>query len=133
MHVLRQSRHIASLVLIWFVCFWCTALATIALPPPAGSTDICTTGGMFTLQDAGEVQGGAGAGKALTCMDCPLCTALPAPTAPAPSHFSRVPPLAYALRPGARAYVAAVTAPPLPSRGPPLAGDLFKQLLSHSL
>jgi hypothetical protein len=52
-------------------------------------------------------------------MDCPLCFTPSAPP-PAPTTGAvQIYPLAYALRPIEAARIAAVTAAPLPARGPP--------------
>ena len=52
-------------------------------------------------------------------MDCPLCASAIAPPAPESIHFEKLSPLARALQPVAAAHIASITAPPLPSRGPP--------------
>jgi hypothetical protein len=49
-----------------------------------------------------------------------LCMAVGIPTDPISSQFIKPSSLAHALQPIAAAHIAAATAPPLPSRGPPV-------------
>ena len=53
-------------------------------------------------------------------MDCALCMPVVFATAPVALQFNKPSPLSHALQPIAAAHIAAATAPPLPSRGPPL-------------
>ena len=52
-------------------------------------------------------------------MDCPLCAAVTGPPPSKSVQFEKFSPLAHSLHPIAAAHIASVTAPPLPSRGPP--------------
>jgi hypothetical protein len=52
-------------------------------------------------------------------MDCPLCASVAAPLLRLNALLIRPSALTHALQPLAAAHIAALTAPPLPSRGPP--------------
>lgn len=115
MQTLRNTRHIARLVLVWFALFIGASVAS-PLVNPANLQMVCAaTGGMKlvnTSDDGAELQISGG-------MDCPMCATV---SPPLPLFFSSVPkpsPLAHALRPVVAAHIASVTSPPLPSRGPP--------------
>lgn len=76
----------------------------------------CSAGGVMKIVDMGDDDGGL---KASANMDCPLCASVTAPPLSLAIHFEKLSPLAYVLHPIAAAHIASVTAPPLPSRGPP--------------
>ncbi|NDE53866.1 MAG: hypothetical protein EB069_04590 [Actinobacteria bacterium] len=102
MHTLRSSKLIAKLVLVWFALFLGSA----------------TAGGGMKMVDTSGDDGGIGA---TASMDCPVCASVTAPPPPPLTvHFEKLSPLAHALHPIAAARIASVTAPPLPSRGPPI-------------
>lgn len=115
MHTLRSSKFIAKLVLVWFALFLGTAIAS-AIIKPGSMQMVCSPGGgmkmVDTSSDDGEFKTSAG-------MDCPLCASVTAPPPPLSVRFEKSSPLAHALQPIAAAHIASVTAPPLPSRGPP--------------
>ncbi len=115
MQTLRNSKFITKLVLVWFALFIGSAVASTVIKPE-NLQMVCATGGMMkmvdTSSDDGEVKGSAS-------MDCPLCASVTAPPSPSTVHFEQTSPLAHALQPVAAAHIASVTAPPLPSRGPP--------------
>jgi hypothetical protein len=77
---------------------------------------VCSTGGGMKVVD---LSGDDGEPKTSASMDCPLCASVTAPPSPLTVHFEKPSPLAHALLPIAAAHIASVTAPPLPSRGPP--------------
>ena len=115
MHTLRNSKFIAKLVLVWFALFLGSAIASTVIKP--GSMQmVCTAGGGMKMVD---MTGDDGELKASTSMDCHLCASVTAPPPPLTVHFEKLSPLAHALHPIAAAHIASVTAPPLPSRGPP--------------
>jgi hypothetical protein len=116
MQALRSSKFIASLVLVWFALFVGSAMASSVINP--GSLQmVCSSDGGMKMVDSGD---GDGETKLAKPMECPLCTSV---TAPLPTPFTGQLPtpssLAHALHPVAAAHLASVTAPPLPSRGPP--------------
>lgn len=114
MQALRSSKLIASLVLVWFALFVGSALAASLLNP--GSVQmVCSSDGGMKMVDTGDADGDIHLSKP---MDCPLCASVSVPL----TQTVRVDlpsPLAHALHPVAAAHLASVTAPPLPSRGPP--------------
>lgn len=115
MHSLRTSKFIARLVLVWFALFWGSAIASTVIKP--GSMQIvCSAGGGMKMVD---MSGDDGEIKASVSMDCPLCASVTVPPPLLAGHFEKRSPLAHALHPIAAAHMASVTAPPLPSRGPP--------------
>ena len=114
MHALKTSKLIASLMLAWFALFLGAAVACTAMK--AGSMQMVCSGGGMKLMDVGdngeEVQPSSK-------MDCPLCSSVAPPPPQLESLFEKPSGLAHALHPIAAAHIAAATAPPLPSRGPP--------------
>jgi hypothetical protein len=115
MQTLRKSTWIAKLVLVWFALFLGSAMAS-ALIQPDGMQIVCAAGGGMKMVSAtgddGELHDSAS-------MDCPLCASVAAPPSNLSLPFEKPSSLAHALRPIAAAHIASVTAPPLPSRGPP--------------
>ncbi len=65
--------------------------------------------------------GNGGEVKASASMDCPLCASVAAPPSRLTALFTKPSALEHALHPIAAAHIAALTAPPLPSRDPPAA------------
>ncbi len=115
MQTLHSSKLIAKLVLVWFALFLGSAIASTVIKP--GSMQmVCTAGGGMKMID---MTGDDGELKASASMDCPLCASVTAPPPPLSVHFEKLSPLAHALQPIAAAHIASVSAPPLPSRGPP--------------
>ena len=115
MHRLRHATTIARFVLAWFVLYVSVATASPLLAPKAMDL-VCTTGGavkMVSSDDADKAESN------VHTMDCALCMAGGIPPAPVSSQFAKPSSLAHALHPIAAAHIAAATAPPLPSRGPP--------------
>ncbi len=116
MQTLRNSKLIASLVLVWFALFLGSAIASSVIKPSSMQL-VCSAGGGLKMVDtSGSDEGGV---KSSTGMDCPLCASVIALPSSVATHFEKYSPLAYALHPIAAAHIASVTAPPLPSRGPP--------------
>ncbi len=117
MHTLRNSKLIASLVLAWFALFLGSAVASSLIKPDSMQV-ICAAGGGMKMVVL-DVDGNEGGLKVSANMDCPLCASAAMPPTPGVCHHVKLSALAHALRPMAAAHIAAITAPPLPSRGPP--------------
>ena len=110
-------RRLARLVLVWYVLFVGVSVLAATLQPKTMEV-VCSSMGIMKLVVQGE-----GHDSALPAsMDCPLCAhatpTLPPPTVAALAHV-----------PDARSHIVqrlpeavqiARTAPPLPSRGPPV-------------
>lgn len=116
MQSLRNARFIARLVLAWFALYIGAAVAA-PLVAPQGFELVCSGVGMVKLivkSDDGT------AGTEPVSMQCPLCAPGGAPPPPALSlRVQPAQPLAYASWPIPAARIAALTAAPLPARGPP--------------
>lgn len=105
------------MVLVWFGLVLGSAVAA-SLTGATSIQLVCTSGGALKALETGDADGGA---RPLSPLDCPLCltvspppllrgiAAVPARGALAGGPWPAVPALA------------AAAAPPLPSRGPPLA------------
>lgn len=113
------GRFLARLLLAWFALVLGAAIASPIVQPQAVET-ICSGAGHFKLlfKSADGDLREESASKAST-LDCPLCAGLGA--APPPARAAALPPdaLAHTLHPLIAAHIASLTAPPLPSRGPP--------------
>ena len=118
MQKLRDSAQIARLVLVWFVLFTGVAIASPLIHPQVMDL-VCTSAGGAKLLVQGDGDGAAGAHH--HGLDCPLCAAVALPPTNFQSVLTQASPLAHVLQPIAAAHIAAATAPPLPSRGPPAA------------
>lgn len=118
LQLLRNAHLIARFVLVWFALSIGVAVAS-PFVKPQGMAVICTgTAGVMKLliqTDDGPQD------VASYAMDCPLCATSSAPPPPlACMTVEPVHPLAYVLRSIASAHIAALTAAPLPARGPPV-------------
>jgi hypothetical protein len=114
MNRLRHAIHITRFVLVWFALSVGVAIASPVVNPK-GIEMVCSSSGMMKMVVQGEDGGEA---SSLT-MDCPLCAAVSAPPPVFNTTLTQPSPLAHATQPIAAAHIAAITAPPLPSRGPP--------------
>jgi hypothetical protein len=114
MQQLRHAIQLTRLVLVWFALSVGVAVASPVLNPK-GVDMVCTGTGMMKL----VVQGDDGRAASAKTMDCPLCTSFTAPPPEFNTTLTQPSPLAHAVQPIAAAHIAAVTSPPLPSRGPP--------------
>ena len=119
MEALRDARLIARLLLVWFALALGAAVAS-PIVKPQGVEAVCSAIGHVKLlvkNADGDLQEET-ASKAGT-LDCPLCAGFG--TSPPASHRAALLPdaLAHALHPLFSAHIASLTAPPLPSRGPP--------------
>jgi hypothetical protein len=115
MQALRSARFLARLVLAWFALSLGVAIAS-PLVKPAGIEVICSGNGAIKLLVKGEPGGGHATSHTL---DCPLCASMAAPPPVARTDLAFVPVLGHAVQPIPAARIAAVTAAPLPARGPP--------------
>jgi hypothetical protein len=116
MDYLRQAKTLARFVLVWFALSLGVAMAS-PLVAPKSMDLVCTTGGAMKIVFSDEADK---AESSAHTMDCALCMAVGIPPAPISSQFTKPSSLAHALHPIAAAHIAAATAPPLPSRGPPV-------------
>ena len=113
-----NHRFLARLVLVWFALFIGVAIASPILNPTETQM-VCSSAGGMKMVASGE-EGTEGAEAKLTAnMDCPLCAPVVVPLQSGSTTFDHASPLAHSLHPVAAAIIAAHTAPPLPSRGPP--------------
>lgn len=100
-------------------CFALTLAAAIASPLAGlqgGLELVCTTGGGMKLVAPNSDDSTAAPSFML---DCPLCSTAHAPPPAQWSSVMPLQPLAHGLQPVVVARIAALTAPPLPARGPP--------------
>lgn len=115
MHALRTFAALRLVVLAWFMASMGVAIASPLVNPQTIEV-ICSGAGTIKLlvqTDDGTVEMGA------MGMDCPLCTIAGAPPAVPPVFVPLPQPLAHAVQPVEAARIAAITAAPLPARGPP--------------
>jgi hypothetical protein len=115
--MIYASSHklIARLVLVWFTLFLGVAIASPILNPTETQM-VCSSAGSMKMVASSEEDVDA---KARTSMDCPLCAPVVLPFDSCSVGFDKARPLAHLLHPVAAALIASLTAPPLPSRGPP--------------
>lgn len=116
MQILRNAHLIARFVLVWFALSVGVAVASPIVKPQAMEL-ICSSAGVmkvvFTTDDGSR-------DAASLALDCPLCAATSAPLPPlARLAVGPAQPLAYRLQGIAAVHLAALTAAPLPARGPP--------------
>ena len=110
-------RQLSRLVLVWYVLFVGVSVLAATLQPKTMEV-VCTSMGVMKLVVQGEGEGP----MASSGMDCPQCAhatpALPPPTLAALAHVPDA--RAYIVQALPEALLLARTAPPLPSRGPPV-------------
>lgn len=114
---LRNARQLARWVLACFALVTGVAIASPLLQPQ-GMEVICSGAGVMKLMVAGS-DDPAGNTQQPT-LDCPLCTGMYAPPPVQRQPFVPVHPLAHRLQSIPAAQIAALTAAPLPARGPPV-------------
>jgi hypothetical protein len=116
MHTLRTAKLVTCLVLVWFALFVGASIAS----PMVGAGNlqmVCSGDGGMKMVDSGDDEGAV---KPSARMDCPLCVSVAPPPPADASPAVLASPLAHAMQPVAAAHIASATAPPLPSRGPPV-------------
>lgn len=115
MHALRQAKFIARLMLVWFVFSIGVASATPVVSPNSMEL-VCSSGGVMKLVSSDSNNADK---HNNTLPDCAMCMLASLPSTPLGTTFDKPSDLSRALHPIAAAHIAAATAPPLPSRGPP--------------
>ncbi len=117
MNALRNAHFLARLVLVWFALSLGVAIASPIVKPQAMEL-ICSGSGVMKLliqHDDGSSQEAP-----RYTLDCPLCLTGNAPPPPIVRLTAQpAQPLAYVLQSIPAARIAALTAAPLPARGPP--------------
>lgn len=110
-------RRLARLVLVWYVLFVGVSMLAATLQPKTMDV-VCSSMGVMKV----VVSDDGSDAKVRTVMDCPLC-AHAAPALPQPSLAASVPfddARAHIVQRLPEAVLLSRTAPPLPSRGPPV-------------
>ena len=115
MQYLRNTSNIIRFVLVWFALSVGVAIASPMVQPKAMDM-VCTSTGSMKLVVQGDEDSSTSASSTL---DCPLCASISAPLPALNTALSQPSPLSHALLPSVAAHIASLTAPPLPSRGPP--------------
>jgi hypothetical protein len=112
-----QLRRLARLVLAWYVLFVGVSVLASTLQPKTMEV-VCASMGIMKL----VVQGEGGDAQVRSSMDCPLCAhATPALPPPKVADLAHVPDVrSHIVQRLPEAVLIARTAPPLPSRGPPV-------------
>jgi hypothetical protein len=122
MNALRNAHFFARLVLVWFALSLGVAIASPLVKPQTMEL-ICSGAGMMKLvlpTDDGSTPAPS------ATLDCPLCATGNAPPPPIVNLVAQpAQPLAYALQSIPAARIAALTAAPLPARGPPASTPVF--------
>lgn len=115
LHTLRNTPWLAKLALLWFAMTLGVAVAS-PLVNPQQELLICTSVGMARVVMAGD---GSVTTSQVTQAHCPLCVAAGLPPSFVSQVFEPVLPLGRVMQSIPAAYIAARTAAPPPSRGPP--------------
>ena len=115
MQYLRNTTRIIRFVLVWFALSVGVAIASPMVQPKAMDM-VCTSTGNMKLVVQGDDDSSTSFSPTL---DCPLCASNGAPPPALNTALSQPSPLSHALLPIASALIASLSAPPLPSRGPP--------------
>jgi len=115
MQSLRRAIQLTRFVLVWFALSVGVAVAS-PIVNPHGMDLVCTSTGSMKLVVSGDDE----TASANLTLDCPLCASINAPPPVFNTTLTQPSPLAHAMQLVVAAHLAAATAPPLPSRGPPL-------------
>jgi hypothetical protein len=113
MQYLRNTTNIIRFVLVWFALSVGVAIASPMVQPKAMDM-VCTSTGTMKLVVQGDEESSSSA-----TLDCPLCASISTPPSALNTALTQPSPLSHALLPSVAAHIASLTAPPLPSRGPP--------------
>ena len=114
MERLRSSVQLARLLMVWFALSVGVAIASPIIKPQTTML-VCAGVGVMKLVSPGEESNKTDTPK----LDCPLCATIGAPPPALNTALTQPSPLSHALLPSVAAHIASLTAPPLPSRGPP--------------
>jgi len=109
-------RTVAGIVLAWYVLFLGASVASAGISGGPFNM-VCSAGGEIKWVATGQDEGSTSVHGS---MDCPLCAGFVVPPPPAQGNFVEV--FRSSAAPPSQAtrwHVARLTAPPLPSRGPP--------------
>ncbi len=113
----KTLRRLTRLVLVWYMLFVGVSVLAATLQPKTMDV-VCSSMGLMKV----VVQGEGGDAQVRSSMDCPLCAhatpALPPPTVAALAHVPDA--RSHIVQRLPEAELTARTAPPLPSRGPPV-------------
>jgi hypothetical protein len=115
MEIFRTDKFLPRFLLVWFILSLGIAAASPWVSPKTMDL-VCTSGGFVKVvisDNDGTVQ------APVHTMDCALCMVVGIPPSLVSSQHIKPSSLSHALQPIAAAHIAAATAPPLPSRGPP--------------
>ncbi|MBC5763544.1 DUF2946 domain-containing protein [Ramlibacter albus] len=115
MQPLRQARFLARLVLAWFVFALGAAIASPLVKPQAMEL-VCSGSGAMKLLVKGD---DGSLAQVKHTLDCPLCTTAGAPPPVVCAEIPAAQPLGRAVQAIPAAHIAALTAAPIPARGPP--------------
>lgn len=102
-------------VLVWFALSLGVAIAS-PLANPQGMTLVCTSANGMQLVVQGDEQPD---GEGRHTLDCPLCATLSALAPVFDTALTQPSPLAQVLPQVSGVHITVISAPPLPSRGPP--------------
>ena len=114
MQALRNASFLTRLVLAWFALSLGVAIASPIVKPQA--VELICSGGIVKLVAQGD---DSGTPTAPHTLDCPLCATTGAPPVAQQDPAQAVQPLGHVLQSIPSARIAALTAAPLPARGPP--------------
>jgi len=112
-------KTIARWVLVWFALFIGVAIASPILNPTETQM-VCTSAGGMKMVVASTDDNSSVNAQTATNMDCPLCATVAVPLTSCAVPSEKPSKMAHVLHPVAAALIASLTAPPLPSRGPPV-------------
>ena len=115
MPLLRHAHFLARWVLVCFVLSLGAAMASPLVKPQTMEL-VCSGAGVMKLLIKTDDGGSVGHHT----LHCPLCASLGAPPPQLRVAAEPFQPLSYVLQPIAAAHIAALTAAPLPARGPPI-------------
>jgi hypothetical protein len=115
MQFLRNATRIIHFVLVWFALSVSVAIASPLVQLKAIDIVCTSTGSMKLVVQSDEYN----STSASPSLDCPLCASISATPPAFNTALTQPSPLSHALLPHVAALIASLTAPPLPSRGPP--------------
>lgn len=115
MQILRNAHRITRFLLVWFALYLGVAVASPMVNPQSFEL-ICSSAGVMKLvvqaNDDAKVASGA-------MLDCPLCATSGAPPSTFQVNCGSLLPLGHVMQSIPAPVIAALSAAPLPARGPP--------------